>query len=458
MRNRFTSTWDALLASYWFLPGLMTLGSVLLASLLVWLDTGDDKLTWLRDIRFVYLNQPDGARSLLSTISGSMIGVAGVAFSITMVVLSLTSGQYGPRLLGNFMRDRGNQFVLGSFIGTFIYCLLVLRTIRSADEAAALTSFVPHLAVTFSVLLAAFNLGVFIYFIHHTAESIQASSIITNIAQSLEDLIKKIYPEERLSHERGLSDEALDLASSIPDEFDEDARSVPMVHSSYLQTVGVQRLISAAKEHGVIVKVPHRPGTFLVERRPLLEVWPGERLTEELEEKLRGAFTFGPRRTPLQDFDFLFDQLTEVALRALSPGINDPVTAIECINRIGEGFNLLASRKLHSPYFCDDEEKLRLIYTQVDIKDLVKNTFGPLRRFSGDNMMVSLHLLQTIAVLRALNDHPRLNDALIEQADLILEVAGDVLIEADLEEVRQAHREATSGQDALDPPVQKVGF
>ena len=187
-------------------------------------------------------------------------------------------------------------------------------------------------------------------------------------------------------------------------------------------------------------------------------MWLGERLTEELEEKLRGAFTFGPRRTPLQDFDFLFDQLTEVALRALSPGINDPVTAIECINRIGEGFNLLASRKLHSPYFCDDEEKLRLIYTQVDIKDLVKNTFGPLRRFSGDNMMVSLHLLQTIAVLRALNDHPRLNDALIEQADLILEVAGDVLIEADLEEVRQAHREATSGQDALDPPVQKVGF
>ncbi len=456
MRNKLTSTWDALLASYWFVPGLMTLGSVLLASLLVWLDTGD-KLTWLRNIQFVYLNQPDGARSLLSTISGSMIGVAGVAFSITMVVLSLTSGQYGPRLLGNFMRDRGNQFVLGSFIGTFIYCLLVLRTIRSADEAAALTSFVPHLAVTFSVLLAAFNLGVFIYFIHHTAESIQASSIITNIAQSLEDLIRKIYPEEQLSHERGFNDEAPETPS-IPDRFDEDARNVPMAHSSYLQTVGVQGLIAAAKEHDVIVKVPHRPGTFLVERRPLLQVWPGERLTEELEEKLRGSFTFGPRRTPLQDFDFLFDQLTEVALRALSPGINDPVTAIQCINRIGEGFNLLVSRKPHSPYFFDDEEKLRLIYTQVDIKDLVQNTFGPLRRFSGDNMMVSLHLLQTITVLRALNDHSRLDGALAEQADLIVEVAKDVLIGADLETVEQAHRGATKGRDALDPPVQKVGF
>ena len=383
-----------------------------------------------------------------------MIGVAGVAFSITMVVLSLTSGQYGPRLLGNFMRDRGNQFVLGSFIGTFIYCLLVLRTIRSADEAAAMTSFVPHLAVTFSVLLAAFNLGVFIYFIHHTAESIQASSIITNIARSLEDLIKKIYPEEQLPHERGSSDEA----PSIPDGFDEDAQNLPMVHSSYLQTVGVQGLVAAAKDHDVIIKVPHRPGTFLIERRPLLQVWPGERLTEELEEKLRGSFTFGPRRTPLQDFDFLFDQLTEVALRALSPGINDPVTAIECINRIGEGFNLLVSRKPHSPYFCDDEKELRLIYTQVDIKDLVQNTFGPLRRFSGDNMMVSLHLLQTITVLRALNDHPRLNDALTEQADLIVEVARDVLISADLETVEQAHRGATKGRGVLDPPVQKVGF
>ena len=457
MRTKLINTWDALLASYWFLPGLMTSGSVLLAAFMVWFDTGD-KLTWLRDIPFVSLSQPDGARSLLSTISGSMIGVAGVAFSITMVVLSLTSGQYGPRLVGNFMRDRGNQFVLGSFIGTFIYCLLVLRTIRSVDESGALTSFVPHLAVTFSVLLAAFNLGVFIYFIHHTAESIQASTIITNIARSLEDLIKKIYPEEQLSHERGPSDEALNMATLVPDRFDKEARSVTMKHSGYLQTVEVQGLTAAAKEHGVIIKVPHRPGTFLVERRPLLQVWPGERLTDELAGKLRNSFTFGPRRTPLQDFDFLFDQLTEVALRALSPGVNDPVTAIECINRVGEGFNLLASRKPHSPYFCDDDEKLRLIYTQVEMADLVRNTFGPMRRFSGDSMMVSLHLLQTITVLRTLNDHPELGDALKEQADLILEVAKNILIEADLEDVAEAHRKATAGQDALDPPVRKVGF
>ena len=177
-----------------------------------------------------------------------------------------------------------------------------------------------------------------------------------------------------------------------------------------------------------------------------------------MEERLRSAFSFGPRRTPLQDFDFLFDQLTEVALRALSPGINDPVTAIECINRIGEGFNLLASREPISPYFCDDEDKLRLIYTQIDISDLVANTFGPLRRFSGDNMMVSMHMLQTIKVLRTLNEHPELNDALIEQANLILEVASDVLIEADLEAVRRAHDAATLGQDELAAPVQKVEF
>ena len=458
MRNRLTSTWDALFASYWFLPGLLSLGSVFLAILMVWIDTGEDKLTWLRNIRFIYLNQPDAARTLLSAIASSMIGVAGVTFSITMVVLSLTSGQYGPRLLGNFMRDKGNQFVLGVFIGNFIYCLLVLRTVRSADESGALTAFVPHLAVTFSVLLAAFGLGVFIYFIHHTAESIQASSIITNIANSLEDLIKKLYPDEQLSHQRGLSDEAQSVASSVPKNFDDEAHNVRMKRSAYLQTVGTQDLIAAAKEHNVILKITHRPGTFLLERRPLLYVWPDERLNDDLEERLRSAFSFGPRRTPLQDFDFLFDQLTEVALRALSPGINDPVTAIECINRIGEGFNLLASRKPISPYFCDDEDKLRLIYTQVEIPDLVANTFGPLRRFSGDNMMVSMHMLQTFKVLRTLNDHPELNDALLEQADLILEVASDVLIEADLEAVRRAHDAATSGQDELAAPVQKVEF
>ena len=458
MRNRLTSTWDALFASYWFVPGLLALGSVLLAILMVWIDTGEDKLTWLRNLSFIYLNQPDAARTLLSSIASSMIGVAGVTFSITMVVLSLTSGQYGPRLLGNFMRDRGNQIVLGVFIGNFIYCLLVLRTVRSADESGALTAFVPHLAVTFSVLLAAFGLGVFIYFIHHTAQSIQASSIITTIADKLESLIKKLYPEEQLSHQRGLSDEAQRVASSVPEDFDDEAHSVRMKRSAYLQTVGTQDLVAAAKEHNVILKVTHRPGTFLLERRPLLHVWPAERLDDELEGELRSAFSFGPRRTPLQDFDFLFDQLTEVALRALSPGINDPVTAIECINRIGEGFNLLASREPISPYFCDDEGELRLIYTQINISDLVANTFGPLRRFSGDNMMVSMHMLQTIKVLRTLNDHPELNDALIEQANLILEVASDVLIEADLEAVRRAHDEATSGQDELAAPVQKVEF
>ena len=239
-----------------------------LAQFMVWIDTGEDKLTWLRNLNFIYLNQPDAARTLLSAIASSMIGVAGVTFSITMVVLSLTSGQYGPRLLGNFMRDRGNQIVLGVFIGNFIYCLLVLRTVRSADESGAVTSFVPHLAVTFSVLLAAFGLGVFIYFIHHTAESIQASSIITNIADKLEGLIKKLYPDEQLSHQRGLSDEAQSVASSVPDNFDDEAHSVRMKRSAYLQTVGTQDLVAAAKEHNVILKVTHRPGTFFTRAPP----------------------------------------------------------------------------------------------------------------------------------------------------------------------------------------------
>ena len=176
MRAQLLKYWDRIRSSFWFLPSLMACGAVALALATVALD-GSVTDDWLQTLAWVYTGGAEGASAVLETIAGSMITIAGVVFSLTLVALSLASSQFGPRLLRNFMRDTANQVVLGTFVATFLYCLLVLRTIRRADEVA----FVPHLSVTLGVLFAIASLGVLIYFIHHVSVSIQADEIIARV-------------------------------------------------------------------------------------------------------------------------------------------------------------------------------------------------------------------------------------------------------------------------------------
>lgn len=188
--SRLRALWEYLRGTYWAVPSAMAVAAAGLSFGAIQLDeftttTVLDRLSW------VYTGGPEGARAVLSTIASSMITVAGVTFSITIVALTLASQQFGPRLLRNFLRDPGNQIVLGTFVSTFIYCLLVLRTVRGSDEE----EFVPHLAVTLGVGLAMLSLGVLIYFIHHVATSIQAARIIANVAEDLEGAINQLFPD-----------------------------------------------------------------------------------------------------------------------------------------------------------------------------------------------------------------------------------------------------------------------
>lgn len=176
---RLANLWESLRTSYWFVPTLMTAGGVALSFASVHLDERVN-YKWVRTVGWIWAGGAEGARQVLSTIAGSMITVAGVAFSITIVALTLASNQFGPRLLRNFVRDAGNQIVLGTFIATFVYCLLVLRTVRGEDD----TEFVPYVSVTLGVAFALTSLGVLIYFIHHVAISIQAENLIASVARS----------------------------------------------------------------------------------------------------------------------------------------------------------------------------------------------------------------------------------------------------------------------------------
>lgn len=434
MRPKVLSWVDAVRSSYWFIPTLMSLVAVLLSFIMVRLDQ-QYELIWLRNLGFVFINQPDGARSLLSTVASSMIGVAGTTFSITLAVLTLTSSQFGPRLLSTFMRDTGNQVVLGTFAATFLYCLLVLRTVRDASETVG-PAFVPHLAVSLAVFFAAGSLGVFIYFIHHTADSIQAATILARISSDLTRLIPKVFPEE-------LAENAAPERPTPPLPEASEATRLAASKSGYLQAVDEAGLLAFAKERGVLVRSLHRPGTFVVEGRPLAYLWPEEELDKKSVQRARANFTLGSRRTPLQDLDFLFDQLTEVALRALSPGINDPVTAMRCLDRIGQGLSQLAARRPPSPQRYDEEGRLRLLLPEPDLEELVANTLGAIRRFSGDNLLVALHLLDTVAVVLEAAPPDNLRRALLREAHLMCETAKPVLLEADFSRLSARYDQVT---------------
>ncbi len=415
----------------------MTFGAIFLAFFMIQVDRNLSPEA-IRNLGFGYYNQPDGARSLISTVASSMITVAGTTFSITLAVLSLTSGQFGPRLLSNFMRDLGNQVVLGTFVSTYVYCLLVLRTIHTDSDAFA--AFVPHLSIIVAILLALLNVGVFIYFIHHTAESIQASTITARISGDLMGMIKRLYPE-------ATPDDVPAPPPVIPRELDpHKAQAVALIQhrSGYLQNLDEDGLLNFATEHNVTVQCLQLPGTFVLENQPVALVWPKDVLEDDACEGLSNYFTLGPRRTPAHDLDFLFDQLSEMALRALSPGVNDAVTAMRCADRVAQGLHLMVSRRPPASHRFDEEGGLRVVLPQIDLGNLVADTLGEFRRFSADNMLVSMHLLDIIGTLLVSTDNADLRRALLSEAGLIREGGEKVLLEDDFARLDRRYEEVAN--------------
>lgn len=311
----------------------------------------------IRKLGWIYSGGPEGARGVLSTIAASVMGVAGTTFSITIAVLSLAAGQYGPHLLRGFMRDRGNQVVLGAFTSTFLYCLLVLRTVRGTDE----TTYVPHLSVTIGVVLAVVNVGTLIYFINHIAESIQVSRIITSTGEEIDRAIDRLFPE-KIGHPEG---------TELPPS--QEPLTIFATRNGYVKAVDQSAIVNGAIDHDGIVKLVARPGDHIVAGMPLLAVW---RMDQEAGESLREAYTISRSRTTLQDLEYALMQPAEIAVRALSPGINDPFTAIEALDRITVSMCRLAGREQPPANRYDDERRLRVTADPHPYDQLVQAAFG----------------------------------------------------------------------------------
>jgi len=407
MKIQPTKLWDSLNTSFWFIPTLMVLSAIALAIVTIYADHQEAEL--VGKVIFTYTRGPDGARAILSSIAGSMVTVATTAFSIVIVALQLASGQFGPRLIRSFIRDRGNQIVLGTFIATFVYCLLVLRTINGQEDE----EFVPQLSVTFSVGLAIASIAVLIYFIDHSARSIQAQHVIAQVGNDIDETMQRLFPQ-RIG--QGKKNEH-EIAKDIPPNFD-DATSVKATDEGYIQGVDDQELMKIAQEYDLLVRLNFRPGDFIVKGSALAQVFPKQQANKKLITKLNEAFVFGKQRTEVQDLEFPINQLVEIAVRALSPGINDPFTAIICIDQLSASLCHLAQREIPSPYRYDHKQ-LRVIAQTVTFPDMVDAAFNQIRQYGQSSVGVTIRLLEALATIATHTHNKEYHAALLRQAQMI---------------------------------------
>lgn len=389
MWTKLFSLWDTIRGSLWFVPSLMAAGAVLLAFTSLWLDREFIGQHPSGTFAWLYGGGADGAREVLATVASSMITVAGVIFSITVVALTLASQQFGPRLLRNFLRDPGNQIVLGTFISIHLYCLLVLRAVR-AEEAGG---FVPHLSVSVTLVLALIGAGVLIYFFHHATSSIRASSVIAAVAEELDRAIDRLFPD--LVEEPGPPPHS-ETEPRSPEKGEQGGRAIQALGTGYVQALDTDCLVACAKEARRVIRLHVRPGDFVIRGAVLARVVPADPVSKDVVKTVNGAFVLGEERTVVQDVRFPAQQLAEMAVRALSPGVNDPSTALACIDRLGAGFIRLAARQVPSPYRYDETGELRLIAYPVTLAQMIDDTVGLIREHGRTSSAVTLRLLDMI--------------------------------------------------------------
>ena len=370
-------------SSLWFVPGLLVLLAAALAIGAVELDTHVSREAFAKFPR-LFGAGAEGARQLLSAIASSTITVAGVVFSITIVALSLAAGQYSPRVLRNFMGDRANQIVLGSFVGIYVYCLIVLRTVRGGDD-----TFIPGISILIALGLALLGIGFLIFFIHHVATTIQASEICAHISRETIASLRALLRKERdETDDRKAGEQAERLAW----------RPIAAVAGGYIQHVNIDALLACAREHRRAVRMEKAVGDFVIEGQPLLSLAGNEEIPASAAGLLH-AFTINTYRDVAQDAMFGIHQLVDISLKALSPGVNDTGTARNAFDYLSAILCELAGTTVDDRRYFTEDGELLLVRRTHRFEDYVNEAVGPVRRAAANNLDMIFHVLRSLAEL-----------------------------------------------------------
>lgn len=384
MKARLTYLVHKLRESFWFLPTLMTLGAVALSVLTLNLDSRPpfalvEAMPWTQGLG------PTNARLIMSTIAGSMITAASLVFSLTLVSLTLASAQLGPRLLSMFMRDRMTQVVLGAFIATFVFALLVLTSLGENGDPGI----IPSVSIGTALLFTLLSFGLLISFIHHLASSLQADVIVARVAQDLGVQLSRVFG----------AGESRPESRDEPENWHDDATQILSRTGGYVQAIDCDALVNVASVHDTEIRLQYRPGHFVCEGETVAQVQHRSPEFDAITNEICGAIVFGPKRTQTDDPEFAFQAIVEIGLRALSSGINDPYTAITCIDRLGEALVRAFRGDIPNHVFRDAEGKVRVRAVPLTFEGLVNTAFNELRQSAAGNAAVLIRLAETLGRL-----------------------------------------------------------
>jgi uncharacterized membrane protein len=386
---------------------------------------------------FVISGSADAARQILTAIAAAVITVVTLVFSITIVTLTLASTQFGPRMLRIFIRDRVTQFTLGTFVGTFVYAVLVLISVGPSSHG----EFVPHASITVTLALVLVDVAVLVAFIDHIAKSIQLPQVIASIAGDLSRAVDAEIAARSPTQKAGPS------PAEVTRRLDQDSGVVRATSSGYLQFVRIDALIDVASRSGAVIRLLHRPGHFVVAGQPLADVWPAD-AAPSIDRALGGAHATGPLRTLTQDLSFAVDQIVEIAIRALSPAVNDTFTAIACIDWLGDGLSQIADRWHPTTVHREATGAIRVIAVTVSFRRLVERAHEKIRQASRGMPAVMIRQLEALAKVVPYTTSPEQREILLEQAEMIVRVCEESVPEpADRADIGEAHQRLLDADD-----------
>jgi uncharacterized membrane protein len=400
-------------SSLWFVPALIALSAILLALGLIAIDQsyGEDLRNWAPRL---FAHESEGASAMLSAIATSMATVAGVVFSIVIVALSLASSQYSSRVLRNFMRDPATQTVLGVFLGIYAYCLIVLRTISSGDR-----HFVPSMAVLVGVLLALVAVGFFIFFIHHIASSIQVSEIAAEIMTETVEAIDRLYPKPLGDEDEPATDPACEIEAPPGRHWYPIAATM----TGYMQTVDLDALTVFASEHDTALRMAFGVGEFVTKGHPVAFLALDRPPETETVNEVNRFYAVDGYRTIDQDPSFGVRQLVDIALKALSPSINDTTTAVTCIDHLSVILSHSAKRCL-ATRLKYEAGTLRLIACGPIYPGLVSLAFDQILENAKGNTEIMIRVLIALQKIGEATSHPVRRNTLIAKVRELAETAG----------------------------------
>ncbi len=397
---------DVLRTNLWLVPAVEVIGAVILFAFTYSLDRAAFDGVF-KVPGWAISGSPDVARTVLTAIAAAVITVVGVVFSIVIVALTLTSTQFGPRMLRNFIRDRGTQLTLGTFVATFVYAVLTLGSVGQGGNG----TFMPHISVTMTLFLMLVDLAVLIYFLHHIAIQIQLPQVIAGIAADLQKAIELQAGDQTVGADS-------QLASLLIANMEGPGGTVAAPRSGYLQYIRHATLIRIAAEIDAVIHLRYRPGHFLVQGSGYATVWPAS-AADQVARELARAHVSGPYRTLAQDVSFGVDQLVEICIRALSPAVNDTFTALTCIDWIGDSLCKITGRWQPTRVYRDSAGVVRVITTETTWERLVERAFEKVRQAGAGMPAVMIRQLNALAKIMERTTTTEDRQVLLDQAAMI---------------------------------------